>query len=105
MTLADDPSIDPAVHQMARLAALEHSLAVQWYTFACNQSDRLDLPVIEVCQAFKDGVCGALLDGWRDVPAPLRDLVRAHAARTMDHVLAMATLNDRLTKGGQARPV
>ncbi|GAA0197747.1 hypothetical protein GCM10010203_55910 [Actinomadura yumaensis] len=93
--------IDPAIDQLARLAAIEHAMAVQWYTFACNQADRLDLPVAEVAAAFKEGVCGSLLDGYADVPPPIRDLVRAHATRSMNHVMKMARLNDQQTGRGK----
>lgn len=95
--MTTDDFIDPAVDTLARLAAIEHALAVQWYTFACNQADRLDLPVSEVAASFKEGVCGSLLDGYAGVPAPIRDLVRGHAARFMDHAMEMARLNDRQT--------
>lgn len=101
MNLADDPTIDPAVHDLARSLAHEHIIGALAFMFACNQAEIAGVTAAEMTQRMRDGILSALSDGGREMPAEFKALLRAHVAKPLDAAVGMARTNDEMRKAGR----
>lgn len=94
MNPANDPLIPAGAHDFARLAALEHMVAILWVGFAQQQAGLLGLTSAEVARNFREAVTGSLVEGrW---PADILALIRGHARMVMDKAVLDAETSDRL---------
>ncbi|MBX9707902.1 MAG: hypothetical protein K2X61_08230 [Caulobacteraceae bacterium] len=101
MSLADDPSINPEAHDLARALAHDHIIGVLAFMFVCNQADRQGVSATEMAKTVRDSVIGSWTDGGRGVPPEFAELIRAHTAKIMDHMVGMCATNDELRNAGK----